>query len=83
MPAILSAIFSVIYAWIASANNYKESLNDIFPAMNPRNSSYALEHRTSPIIGVSNFFFGLPNYLFNFKDFYICILPRSMLKRNC
>lgn len=57
MPAILSAIFSVIYAWIASANNYKESLNDIFPAMNPRNSSYALEHRTSPIIGVSNFFF--------------------------
>lgn len=55
MPAILSAIFSAYYASVASIDNYKDSLNDIFPAMNFKNSSYALEHNTTTIIGVNNF----------------------------
>lgn len=53
MPAILSAIFSIIYASIASTDNYKDSLNDIFPAMNWKNSSYSIEHSTPTIIGVN------------------------------
>lgn len=63
MPAILSAIFSVFYASIASIDNYKDSLNDIFPAMNFRNSSYALEHNTTIIIGVSRFSLSM-NYIY-------------------
>lgn len=53
VPAILSAIFSAFYASIASVDNYKDSLADIFPAMLPRNSTYALEHSTPKIIGVN------------------------------
>lgn len=55
MPAILSAIFSAYYASVASIDNYKDSLNDIFPAMNFKNSSYALERNATTIIGVNNF----------------------------
>lgn len=59
MPAILSAIFSIFYASIASIDNYKDSLNDIFPAMNWKNSSYALEHNTTTIVGVNHLFIEL------------------------
>lgn len=56
VPAILSAIFSVIYASLAHVDNYKDSLGDIFPAMLPRDSPYALEHNsTTKIIGVRLF----------------------------
>lgn len=46
VPAILSAIFSVIYALLANVDNYKGSLDDIFPAMGPNNNN------ATKIIGV-------------------------------
>lgn len=52
MPAIISAIFSAIYASLATAENYKDSITDIFPAMNWKNSTFAMEHNTTIIIGV-------------------------------
>ncbi|XP_055310101.1 ammonium transporter Rh type A isoform X2 [Sitodiplosis mosellana] len=51
LPAVLSAAFSIFYAWIASIDNYKDSLMDIFPALNHKNSTYALEHNTTRIVG--------------------------------
>ena len=33
MPALLSALFSAVYAAIATEDNYKSSLTTIFPAM--------------------------------------------------
>ncbi|XP_031637364.1 ammonium transporter Rh type A [Contarinia nasturtii] len=51
LPAILSAIFSMFYASVATTDIYKDSLNDIFPAMNWKNSSYALEHNTTITVG--------------------------------
>lgn len=52
MPAIISAICSIAYAWMANIDDYKESLIDIFPAMNWKNSTYALETDSSIIVGV-------------------------------
>lgn len=37
MPAIISAIFSAIYASLATADKYKDSLAETFPAMVRRN----------------------------------------------
>lgn len=54
MPAIISAIFSAIYASLATAEQYKASITEIFPAMNGKNSSIAMEHNTA-IIGVCIF----------------------------
>lgn len=53
VPAIISALFSALYAALASVDNYKDSLGDIFPAMLPPNSTYALEHATPKILGVN------------------------------
>lgn len=39
MPAVLSAIFSAIYAAIATEGAYKSSLYTIFPAMQPASIS--------------------------------------------
>lgn len=52
MPAIISAICSIAYARMANINDYKESLVDIYPAMNWKNSTYALESDASIIVGV-------------------------------
>lgn len=52
MPAIFSAICSIAYAWMANIDDYKESLVDIFPAMNWKNSTYALQPHASIIAGV-------------------------------
>lgn len=54
MPAIISAIFSAIYAALANKENYKDSLTDIFPAMNDRNSTVAMSHNGTSVIGVIN-----------------------------
>lgn len=48
VPAILSALFSIFYAWLANVDNYKDSLDDIFPAMTPKNSTL----ETTKIVGV-------------------------------
>lgn len=53
MPAILSAIFSAIYATVATIETYEDSLMDIFPAMNWQNSSFAMEYNGPSIAGVS------------------------------
>lgn len=75
MPAILSAIFSVIFASTAAVDNYKDSLTDIFPAMYPRNSAYALEHNTSIIAGVSTrIFFLVYGFLFILVSLNICTI---------
>lgn len=60
MPAVISAIFSAIYASLASSDNYKDSLYDVFPAMNWKNSSYAYEHNSTIIVGVN-----IQNYAIN------------------
>lgn len=53
VPAILSALFSVFYVSLAHVDNYKDSLDVIFPAMQPRDSPYALANcNTTKIIGV-------------------------------
>jgi len=49
MPAIISAIFSAIYASLANKENYKDSLTDIFPAMNDMNST--MIHNGTSVIG--------------------------------
>jgi len=46
MPAILSAISSVIYAVLAKRENYKDSLTDIFPAMDSQTA-----HNGTLVIG--------------------------------
>lgn len=51
MPAVLSAIFSAIFASLAATDNYKDTLYDVFPAMNWKNSTYA--HNATFIIGVT------------------------------
>lgn len=51
MPAILSAICSAIYAVLANKQNYKDSLTDIFPAMNEMNSTIALSHNGTSVVG--------------------------------
>lgn len=58
MPAILSAIFSAIYAALADKDNYKDSLTDIFPAMNDINSTMAMSHHNGTgVIGVNKMLF--------------------------
>lgn len=53
MPAIFSAICSIAYAWMANIDDYKDSLVDIYPAMNWKNSTYALQSDASFItVGV-------------------------------
>ncbi len=53
MPAILSAIFSAIYAALANKENYKDSLTEIFPAMSDVNSTMAMSHHNgTAVIGV-------------------------------
>lgn len=47
MPAILSAISSAIYAALAKKEDYKDSLTDIFPAMDT-----AVSHNATTVIGV-------------------------------
>lgn len=39
MPAVISAIFSAIYATLATADTYKDSLTDIFPGMAWKNAT--------------------------------------------
>lgn len=51
MPAVLSALFSAIYATVATKETYFNSLEEIFPAMNAIDSPYALEHSGS-VVGV-------------------------------
>lgn len=55
MPAILSGIFSAVYASLATKELYKNSLTDIFPAMSDANSTLAQEYE-NVVIGVSFFF---------------------------
>lgn len=59
IPAILSAIFSSYFASMATVDNYKDSLTDIFPARYLSNSTYALEHNATVIVGVSIFSYRL------------------------
>lgn len=69
MPAIISAIFSAIYASLATTENYKDSITEIFPAMNWKNSTFAMEHNTT-IIGVCIFFtsyFSIFRFSLNFQ----------------
>lgn len=56
MPAILSALFSALYAALANKDKYHNSLTDIFPAMSDANSTMAMEHKGT-ISGVSNCIF--------------------------
>lgn len=56
MPAVLSAIFSAIYAAFANKSQYRNSLYEIFPAMEPRmgNETVVLGHHEEPMpFGVS------------------------------
>lgn len=55
MPAILSALFSALYAALATKDSYKNSLGDVFPAMNDLNSTMAMEHNGTLVLGVSIF----------------------------
>lgn len=73
MPAILSAIFSIIFASTAAVDNYKDSLTDIFPAMYPSNSAYAHEHNTI-IVGVSSIHFDLRIFFFICVSLNICTI---------
>uniref|UniRef100_A0A1L8DUL9 Putative ammonium transporter rhbg n=1 Tax=Nyssomyia neivai TaxID=330878 RepID=A0A1L8DUL9_9DIPT len=50
MPAVLSAVFSAIFAAAASTSEYGDSLNTIFPAMNT-NSSMTDHHKPDPFGG--------------------------------
>lgn len=75
MPAIISAIFSAIYASLATTENYKDSITEIFPAMNWKNSTFAMEHNTT-IIGVRIFL------CFFFFLFYFCRRSDSFFLRN-
>lgn len=51
MPAVLSAIFSAIYATAASKETYGNQLEDIFPAMKQvGNKTEHLEY----VVGVSD-----------------------------
>lgn len=55
MPAVLSAIFSAIYAAFANKSMYRDTLYAIFPAMEQRtNETMAMEHHHEPMpFGVS------------------------------
>lgn len=64
MPAILSALFSALYAALATKDSYKNSLGDIFPAMNDLNSTMALEHNGTVALGVCFFFLFIMLILF-------------------
>lgn len=55
MPAVLSALFSALYAWLAKKETYHDSLTDIFPAMSDVNSTIALAHNGT-VIGVGSYF---------------------------
>lgn len=48
MPAVLSAIFSAIFAAAATKNEYGNSLYDIFPAMIDSNSTLSEDHHSEP-----------------------------------
>lgn len=52
MPAVLSAIFSAIFAYFATKDAYGDSLYTIFPGM--KNST--MEDESEMIIGVSSAF---------------------------
>jgi len=51
MPALISAIFSAIYASLATKEQYKDSITEIFPAMNWKNSSFVMKHNATIIGG--------------------------------
>lgn len=53
MPAVISAIFSAIYAALAKKDDYKSTLEDIFPAMTDPQQIGA--NATGIILGVSLF----------------------------
>lgn len=55
MPAVLSAIFSAIYASFANKSSYRDSLYAIFPAMEQRtgNETMSMEHHEPMPFGVS------------------------------
>lgn len=55
MPAVLSAIFSAIYAAFANKTMYRDTLYAIFPAMEQRtNETIAMDHHHEPMpFGVS------------------------------
>lgn len=56
MPAVLSAICSAIFAALATVENYKGSLTEIFPAMKPVNMTMdgsEMHEEMHMVIGVS------------------------------
>lgn len=57
MPAVLSAICSAIFASLATVENYKGSLTEIFPAMKPMNNGTMdeseMHEEMHMVIGVS------------------------------
>lgn len=57
MPAVLSALFSAIFAYFATAATYGDSLYTIFPGMK---NSTLLEDEHEMIIGVSSLRVGNP-----------------------
>lgn len=57
MPAVISALFSAIYAALAKKDDYKSTLEDIFPAMADPQQIAASKNATDIFLGVSwNFF---------------------------
>lgn len=57
MPAVISALFSAIYAALAKKDDYKSTLEEIFPAMTDPQQIAARTNASDIILGVSlNFF---------------------------
>lgn len=55
MPAVISAIFSAIYAALAKKDDYKSTLEEIFPAMGDGKQLESGTNATEIILGVSLF----------------------------
>lgn len=62
MPAVISALFSAIYAALAKKDDYKSTLEEIFPAMTEASRANASEI----ILGVSLFVIYYNSYGFWF-----------------
>lgn len=78
MPAVISAIFSAIYAALAKKDDYKSTLENIFPAMTDPQQIGASANTTGMILGVSLFelyiFLGLS---FLEIGFFVCAFCMS------
>lgn len=66
MPAVLSGIASAIYAALATKDQYKNDLFDIYPARMEFNSSMAIEQNSTytRIIGVHIYLCIMINYIY-------------------